>query len=64
MRNSIKVRIVEVQLGIGLNMFFPEFKNLVFVDATDYNKVMPINASFADKYKAISKSAKNKKSKL
>lgn len=64
MRNSIKVNIVRIQLGIGLNMFFPEFKNLVFIDSNNSNKVMPVNASFGDKYKSVSKSAKNKKDKL
>ncbi len=61
---GIKVKIVEVQLGIGLNMFFPEFKKLVFTDADDYNKVLPVNASFGDKYKSVAKSAKNKSAKL
>lgn len=61
---KLKVKIVEVQLGIGLNMFFPEFKQLVFTDDGDSNKVLPVNASFADPYKSVSKSAKNKKAKL
>ena len=63
MRNSIKIRIVEVQLGIGLNMFFPVFHNLVFVDGTEM-QIKPKNESFATPYKSVSKSAKNKKSKL
>lgn len=62
---ALKIKVVEVQLGIGLNMFFPDFRKLVFVDGGyEDNKVLPVDASFADPYKSVAKSTKNKKAKL
>lgn len=58
-----RVKVVEIQVGIGLNMFFPQTHKLVFIDDED-NTVKPVNASFADPYKSVAKSAKNKKVKL
>lgn len=61
---NIKVVKIDVQTGVGLNMFLPEFHTLEFYVYEPSNKVTPVNASFTTPYKSVSKSAKSKKSKI
>jgi hypothetical protein len=55
---------IEVQVGIGLNGFFPVYHTIYYQEQETNPKLKKRNASFAIPYKGISKSAKNKKSKL